>query len=43
VDRTKLLQESPFFDSGRPFCGLEVTMADLFWLSDEQWMALASF
>jgi transposase len=43
VNRTKLLQGLSFCDSRRPFCGLEVAVADLFWLSDEQWAVIGPF
>ena len=43
MNRTKLLQGLSFRQSGRPFCGLEVAIADLFWLSDEQWAVIEPF
>jgi transposase len=43
VNRTKLLQGLSFCDSRRPFCGLEVAMADLLWLSEEQWAVIEPF
>jgi transposase len=43
VNRTKPLQGLRFCDFGRPFCSLEVAMADLFWLSNEQWAVIEPF
>ena len=43
VNRTKRLQRLLFCDPRRPFCRLEVAMADLFWLSDEPWAMIEPF
>jgi transposase len=43
VNRIKPLRGLPICDSRRPFCSLEVAMADLFWLSDEQWAVIEPF
>lgn len=43
MNRTKVLRDLMFFYSRRLSCGLEMTMASLFWLSDEQWAVIGPF